>query len=227
MALSANNQIKQLIANPKTKAVLAKNGLPVDDPSFLATDYMKISTMTKIPGSGFGPEFMEKINADIQESYRDYTKVIQIGCIVKDSEKALAAFLAVFPGIPDQYVCSTDLINGALHMSFNGEMKECNLHNTLINYQHIQIEFIQPLDNEDNFYMDYLKRTGGGLHHICLVSEDIEATIDALKAYGLEIVSEGEMYGCRVVFFKMAESNLLLELCEATSEASSEIPFNA
>lgn len=227
MSLSVNSKLADLVANDRTKAVLAANGLPVDDPGFsVATGHLSLATMARIPETGMPQQFIDKVQADIVASYRDFDRVTQVGYIVKDSEAALNEFVQMFPVQPEYYTI-TEIKGDSLHMSWNGEMKTCHLKNGLANYQHMQFEFIQPLDDEDNFYTSFLKETGGGIHHINIACEDVEATIAALKAYGVAVESEGDLYGCPTCFFKLKNSDMRLELCAAAAPNGCDFPLRA
>ncbi|MFW6068726.1 MAG: methylmalonyl-CoA epimerase [Chloroflexota bacterium] len=52
-----------------------------------------------------------------------------------------------------------------------------------------QIELVQPTDQESGVAR-FLRKRGPGMHHLCLEVADIEATIDRLKAHGVELINE-------------------------------------
>jgi methylmalonyl-CoA/ethylmalonyl-CoA epimerase len=52
-----------------------------------------------------------------------------------------------------------------------------------------EIELIAPT-TEDSGVAKYLTRTGGGLHHICLEVEDIEAAMQRLSEKGMQLINE-------------------------------------
>lgn len=52
-----------------------------------------------------------------------------------------------------------------------------------------EIELIAPTTDSSGV-AKYLAKTGGGLHHICLEVEDIEAALAQLTAHGIELINE-------------------------------------
>jgi methylmalonyl-CoA/ethylmalonyl-CoA epimerase len=64
------------------------------------------------------------------------------------------------------------------------------------------IELVHPLDGGGPV-AKYLEKRGGGLHHLCFSSDDIEADIVRLKAKGYQFLSDGPSdgaHGCKVIF---------------------------
>jgi methylmalonyl-CoA/ethylmalonyl-CoA epimerase len=64
------------------------------------------------------------------------------------------------------------------------------------------IELVHPLNGEGAI-AKYLDKKGGGLHHLCFRSDDLEADIARLKAKGYEFLSEAPSPGAhdsRVIF---------------------------
>ena len=64
------------------------------------------------------------------------------------------------------------------------------------------IELIHPLRGEGPV-QKYLEKKGGGMHHLCFRSDDIEADVGRLKAKGYEFLTEEPTIGahnCRVIF---------------------------
>jgi methylmalonyl-CoA/ethylmalonyl-CoA epimerase len=81
-----------------------------------------------------------------------------------------------------------------------------------------KIELLQPLDEESGVARALNKR-GEGLHHICLVVEDIEAAMERLRAAGARLLSKEprvNVEGTRYVFVHPRSAHgVLLELYEA------------
>jgi len=80
------------------------------------------------------------------------------------------------------------------------------------------IELLQPLDEESGVARA-LNERGEGLHHICLVVEDIEAAMERLRAAGARLLSKEPRVnaeGTRYVFVHPRSAHgVLLELYEA------------
>lgn len=64
------------------------------------------------------------------------------------------------------------------------------------------IELVHPLDGQGPV-QKYLEKKGGGIHHLCFRSDDIDADVARLKAKGYEFLSEAPTLGahnCKVIF---------------------------
>ncbi len=65
-----------------------------------------------------------------------------------------------------------------------------------------KIELIHPLNGEGPV-AKYLEKKGGGMHHLCFRSDDIEADVARLKEKGYQFLSEEPTIGahnCKVIF---------------------------
>jgi methylmalonyl-CoA epimerase len=83
-----------------------------------------------------------------------------------------------------------------------------------------EIELLQPL-SEEGGVARFLKKRGEGLHHICLVVDDIDTAMGRLEAAGTQVLSEEPQVGAdgtRYVFVHPKSAHgVLIELYE-TSE---------
>ena len=64
------------------------------------------------------------------------------------------------------------------------------------------IELVHPLNGEGPI-AKYLEKKGGGMHHLCFRSDDIEADITRLKEKGYQFLSDAPTLGahnCKVIF---------------------------
>jgi methylmalonyl-CoA/ethylmalonyl-CoA epimerase len=64
------------------------------------------------------------------------------------------------------------------------------------------IELVHPLNGEGPI-QKYIEKKGGGMHHLCFRSDDLDADVTRLKAKGYEFLSETPGIGahnCRVIF---------------------------
>ncbi|MFQ6100014.1 MAG: methylmalonyl-CoA epimerase [Anaerolineae bacterium] len=80
-----------------------------------------------------------------------------------------------------------------------------------------EIELVQPL-GEAGSVVRFLEKHGEGLHHICLAVEDIEATMERLRAAGARLLSKEprlDVHGTRYIFVHPRSTHgVLLELYE-------------
>ncbi|KZY30321.1 methylmalonyl-CoA epimerase, partial [Oleiphilus sp. HI0043] len=77
------------------------------------------------------------------------------------------------------------------------------------------IELIHPLNGEGPV-QKYLEKKGGGIHHLCFRSDDIEADVERLKAKGYQFLSDAPSPGahnCKVIFIHPKSADgILIEL---------------
>ena len=77
-----------------------------------------------------------------------------------------------------------------------------------------RLELLEPTDPSSTIARFLEKRSG--LHHVCLLVEDIEASLAALKAAGVPLIDQTPRVGaggCRVAFLHpKAAGGVLLEL---------------
>ena len=79
------------------------------------------------------------------------------------------------------------------------------------------IELLES-DKPDTGTSKWIADHGEGLYHICLEVEDIDASMDELRAKGMKFQQEEPLIGhgnCRIVFLDPASTgNLVIELAE-------------
>lgn len=64
------------------------------------------------------------------------------------------------------------------------------------------IELVHPLDGGGPI-AKYLEKRGGGIHHLCFRSDNIEEDVERLKAKGYQFLSDAPTIGahnCKVIF---------------------------
>ena len=80
-----------------------------------------------------------------------------------------------------------------------------------------RIELIHPLNGQGPV-QKYLEKRGGGLHHICFETDDIEADVNRLKGLGYRFTSDEPRPGAhdtRVIFIHpKSTGGVLIELAE-------------
>jgi len=81
-----------------------------------------------------------------------------------------------------------------------------------------RIELLEPT-SDDSPISKFLEKRGGGIHHIAVEVEDIEASINTLKAKGMRLIDERPRTGaegCLVAFVHPSSANgVLLELVQS------------
>ncbi len=84
-----------------------------------------------------------------------------------------------------------------------------------------RIELLEPT-GDDSPITKFLDKRGGGIHHIAVEVDDIEASLAKLKDKGMRLIDEVPRIGaegCRVAFVHPSSANgVLLELVQTTGE---------
>ena len=84
-----------------------------------------------------------------------------------------------------------------------------------------QIELIHPMNGEGPVAA-YLEKRGGGLHHLCFETDDIDSDMARLKDKGYRFLSDSPQpgaHGTRVVFIHPKScGGVLIELAEHPTE---------
>jgi methylmalonyl-CoA epimerase len=80
-----------------------------------------------------------------------------------------------------------------------------------------RVELLEPT-SDDSPISKFLEKRGGGIHHIAVEVEDIEASLAKLKLQGMRLIDESPRIGaegCLVAFVHPSASNgVLLELVQ-------------
>lgn len=80
-----------------------------------------------------------------------------------------------------------------------------------------RVELLEPT-SEDSPISKFLEKRGGGIHHIAVEVDDIEASLAQLKAKGMRLIDESPRIGaegCLVAFVHPSSANgVLLELVQ-------------
>lgn len=83
------------------------------------------------------------------------------------------------------------------------------------------IELVSPT-NGDGPIGKYIEKKGGGLHHLCFRTDDIDADVARLKQKGYQFLSEAPTIGahnCRVIFIHPKScGGVLVELSQPSAE---------
>jgi len=142
--------------------------------------HAKILNLRKIAAVGSS---MEK------EKY--FTKIDQIGIVVKDMEKTTNFFEKTF-GIGPFLIfeTSTETTKGKIGVLQLGE---------------VQIELIQILKGE-TIHTNFIDKGREGLHHLAFFVKDLEKELAGLKKQGIGVVERGEIFGYKYAYLDTEKS---------------------
>jgi len=129
-------------------------------------------------------------------------KIDHLGIAVKDMEEALRAWKALGFEVEATHDVPTEKVKTAF-----------------LPIGETHLELLEPTDPTSVIAKFLEKRSG--LHHVCVLVDDIEASLRTLKARGVALIDESPRVGaggCRVAFVHpKAAGGVLLELKEEAS----------
>ena len=88
----------------------------------------------------------------------------------------------------------------------------------------VAIELLEPLD-ENSPVFRFLEKRGEGIHHLCFVTDDVEASLRRLEKKGARLIDEhprAGAYGSEVAFIHPRSMNgVLVELARPRGDGGS------
>ena len=127
--------------------------------------------------------------------------IVQIGIIVEDMAKVRQGMLDVFGLEPDMEgdVCYKKTL-------YRGQIIDAPVRNAFYNYFNIQLEFLQPLGDDDTIWSDWVKMGNNGLHHVRFDVDNMAACDKMMADKGIEIWQQGESLVTPGVIFTYYDS---------------------
>jgi methylmalonyl-CoA/ethylmalonyl-CoA epimerase len=128
-------------------------------------------------------------------------KIKHIAIVVKDMDKTVETYRDMF----------------GFEVSSTLDMPGGEVRIVMISCGDITLELFQPL-KETGQFADFLKETGGGLHHIAFETDNIDEDFNKLKAQGRKLQSEAPIsipsIG-KICFVTAGDEDVLVELMES------------
>jgi methylmalonyl-CoA/ethylmalonyl-CoA epimerase len=100
-------------------------------------------------------------------------KIHHVGVVVPDLERALALWQGVL----------------GMHLTKRETILDQGVKAALLKVGESEIELLEPL-SPDNGVGKFLARRGGGLHHVCFATEDVERELAGAKAKGIQLIDQ-------------------------------------
>ena len=85
-------------------------------------------------------------------------------------------------------------------MKYKGEPTDAVFDLALAYWGDIQVELIRPRDDHPSIYTGEYADVGGGLHHVCILVDDISEARRVCREQGAEIVIEGALGDSKVIY---------------------------
>ena len=131
------------------------------------------------------------------EAKNKFTNVSQVGIVVKDIRKTMAAMERIFGAVPEKMgnVCPTN-------RRYHGKEGDFDALIALYDFANIQIELIEPLSGS-NIWQGFLDSNGDGIHHIRFTVEDHDGAIGDMAEKGIAVSQSGDSMipGLRWAYF--------------------------
>jgi len=139
-------------------------------------------------------------------------RIVQVGVVVKDIEKASAAYAALL-GVAAPEWSWTDTEDKA-HTQFRGKPSPARAKLAFIELKNITLELIEP-DSNPSTWREFLDAKGEGVHHIAFEIKGMDEKIALLGKNGLPLIQKGDYEGGRYAYIDgTARLGLILELLE-------------
>jgi catechol 2,3-dioxygenase-like lactoylglutathione lyase family enzyme len=130
-------------------------------------------------------------------------EVMQLAFVPEDFDAAVRHWTEVM-GVGPFHLMEGIHLEG---MRYRGEPTEAAFDLALAYWGDIQIELIRPRDTHPSIYTGEYAEVGGGLHHVCILVDDIEEARRVCGARGAEIVIEGALGDSRVIYVDPGPKN--------------------
>jgi len=138
--------------------------------------------------------------------------IVQIGVVVKDIEKASAAYADLL-GVAVPKWSWTDTEDKA-HTQFKGKPSPARAKLAFIELKNITLELIEP-DRNPSTWREFLDAKGEGVHHIAFEIKGMDKKTALLAKKGMPLLQKGDYEGGRYAYIDgAAKLGLILELLE-------------
>lgn len=121
-----------------------------------------------------------------------FTSILQIGIVVDNLEIFMQKYYEEYGIGPWEVHLYTE--ENLKEMKVNGEGKKYSMKAAFCQHFNVQLELIEPLD-DNNIYAEFLEKHGPGLHHIAFDTQNQDGTIQAFKEKGVNLLQEGVYFG--------------------------------
>lgn len=118
--------------------------------------------------------------------------VAQIGILVKNLDATVERFHRVFGIGPWHfYTYEKPLVK---EMTYHGKPANYSMRLALSYFGQMRVELIEPGEGE-SVYHDYVREHGYGLHHLGLLTDNLDKALDQSREAGIEMIMDGAGFG--------------------------------
>lgn len=123
-------------------------------------------------------------------------EVMQLAFVPPDFDAALEYWTQAM-GVGPFYLMESISLQNARYL---GEASDPVFDLALAYWGDMQIELIRPRHDNPSIYTGKYAQVGGGLHHVCILVDDIGEARRTCAGRGAAIVFEGSLGGSRVIY---------------------------
>lgn len=123
-------------------------------------------------------------------------EIMQLAFVPEDFDAAVEHWTQVM-GVGPFFLIEGIHLDG---MKYKGEPTDAVFDLALAYWGDIQIELIRPRDTHPSIYSGDYADVGGGLHHVCILVDDIAETRAVCAAQGAEVIIEGKFGASEVIY---------------------------
>ncbi len=123
-------------------------------------------------------------------------EIMQLAYVPEDFDAALKHWTQTM-GVGPFFLLESIHLDG---MKYRGQPTDAVFDLALAYWGDLQIELIRPRDDHPSIYSGEYADVGGGLHHVCILVDDIAEAYAACERHGAEIVIEGKFGNSSVIY---------------------------
>ena len=123
-------------------------------------------------------------------------EIMQLAFVPEDFDAAVAHWTQTM-GVGPFFLIEGIHLDG---MKYRGKPTEAVFDLALAYWGDIQIELIRPRDEHPSIYRGEYARVGNGLHHVCILVDDIAEARRVCAEAGAEVVIEGTFGTSQVIY---------------------------
>lgn len=123
-------------------------------------------------------------------------EVMQLAFVPEDFDATVAHWTQVM-GVGPFFIIEGIHLDG---MTYRGEPTDAVFDLALAYWGDLQIELIRPRDNHPSIYRGAYGSTANGLHHVCILVDDIAEARRVCDEVGAEVVIEGHFGTSQVIY---------------------------
>lgn len=143
--------------------------------------------------------------------------VAQVAIVVNSIEEACERWAAVL-GQPVPNIIITQP-GDEVNMTYRGQPSNAQAKLAFFDLGQVQLELIEPI-GEPSTWKEALDANGESVHHIAFWVEDMQESVDFLKAHGIPMIQRGDMGEGQYAYFDaQGKLGVQLELLERVRKA--------